>query len=86
MVNCELHASVIRLLPGTESAQETVENMEIYIMMYTMSALKSIELWTFSKANFILVYYAEQPGRSFELFHSLLHFKFFFFPLICNLK
>lgn len=40
MVNCELHTSVIRLLPVTELAQEIVRNMEIYIIMYIMSVSK----------------------------------------------
>lgn len=44
MVNCELHTSVIMLLPVTELAQETVQNMEVYILFFITSISKSIKL------------------------------------------
>lgn len=46
----ELHASVIRLLPVTELAQEVIQNMEVCMLVYIMSSSKSTEIWTFSKA------------------------------------
>lgn len=61
------HNSVIRLLPVTELAQEIVQNMEVYIIVYIMSVSKTTELWTFSKAHFSLLHYSDQLGRSFEL-------------------
>lgn len=85
MVNCELHASVIRLLPVTELAQEVIQNMEVCMLVYVMSASKSIEIWTFSKADFSLLHCAEQLDGHFEFLHSLMLFKFIFL-WVCDFK
>lgn len=56
MLDCDLHASVFRFLPVTELAEAEKQNKRLYIRIYAMSASKSTELRTFSKANLFPLY------------------------------